>query len=328
MNRRVICSLFTLGAVCALQSRAEATEHLMQIEQIIGSVNGDTTAQAIQLRMRANNQQFVSGGKLVVFDAAGSNPVEVLDLESNVAIGVTGARVLIASATFPGPVPDFVMDNIIPESYLAAGSLVWENDAGTTIWWRTSWGGAAYTGSNLGSTNNDVDGDFGPPFPTGLPTCGVYALLFTGAANARSVTNAGDYRLTTEQSATFTNNAGGSAVVSGTLPTVRVQTIDNVASEVPANDTGRLRVTRTGCTEVALTASYALSGTATNRIDYRRLPGTLGIPVGATNAIITVRAVNDALPEPDETAIVTLSPDVSYTIGSPPGGTVTIRSDE
>src|SRR5262245_6809613 len=157
MNARFACILVTLAGALALQSTAHANEHLMQIEQVIGSVSGDTTAQAIQLRMRATGQNFVSGGKLVVFDAAGLNPITIVDPVTNVANGAVGDHVLIASATFPShttppAVPDFTMANLIPAGYFAAGSIVWENNTGTTIWWRLSWGGAAYTGSNAGST--------------------------------------------------------------------------------------------------------------------------------------------------------------------------------
>jgi len=94
----------------------------MQIEQVIGSVNGDTTAQAIQLRMRATGQNFVSAGKLVVYDAAGLNPITVLNIASNVANGAVGDHVLIASVNFPShtmpaAVPNFTMANLIPASY-------------------------------------------------------------------------------------------------------------------------------------------------------------------------------------------------------------------
>src|SRR5215475_10539646 len=133
MNARFACGLITLLGVLATQSTAYATFHEMQIEQVIGSVAGDTTAQAIQLRMRAAGQNFVSGGKLVVFDAAGLNPITIVDPVTNVANGAVGDHVLIASASFashtvPPATPDFIMTNLIPASYFAAGSLVWENN--------------------------------------------------------------------------------------------------------------------------------------------------------------------------------------------------------
>src|SRR5207302_1189230 len=240
MNTRFACGLITLLGVLALQPAAHATFHLMQIEQVIGSVNGDTTAQAIQLRMRAAGQNFVSGGKLVVFDAAGLNPITVLDVASNVANGAVGAHVLIASVNFPShtmptAVPDFTMANLIPASYFAAGSLAWESNAGT-VFWRLSWGGAAYTGPCTGSTDNDVDGKFS--------------------------------------------------------------------------------IKRVGCTDSDLTVFYAISGTARNGVDYRRLSGSATIRSGTPKAAITVKPIDDGIPGPDETVILTLSPDPSYTIGS------------
>ncbi len=51
---------------------AYASFHLMQIEQVIGGVGGDTTAQAIQLRMRTTFQNFVASARIRAWDAAGA----------------------------------------------------------------------------------------------------------------------------------------------------------------------------------------------------------------------------------------------------------------
>jgi hypothetical protein len=333
MKMKLAGWLMTLLGVLALQPAAHATFHLMQIEQVIGGVNGDTTAQAIQLRMRASAQNFVAGGKLVVFDAAGLNPITVLDVASNVANGAIGSRVLIASANFPShttptAVPDFTMANLIPSSYLAAGSLVWESDSGTTIWWRLSWGGAAYTGPNTGSTANDADGNFGPPFGGVLPSSSTSALQFQGSATALSTNNAADY-LVTAGAAVFVNNAGASFTVNGgALPTVTMSATDASASEVPTTDIGRVRINRTGATTTDLSVFYAISGTATNGTDYERLRGRAIIRAGKTAANVQVRPIDDTIPESDETVMLTLSPNPSYTIGSPNSATVTIHSNE
>ena len=332
MNTRLTCCLITLLGVFALQPAAHATFHLMQIEQVIGGVNGDTTAQAVQLRMRAANQNFTAGGKLIVFDAAGLNPVTVLNVSSNVPNGSVGDRVLIASASFsshttPAAVPDLIMTNVIPASYLAAGSLTWQSDSGL-IYWRLSWGGASYTGPNTGEIANDADGNFGPPFGGVLPSSGTSALQFQGAATAKSTNNAADY-LVTAGAAVFVNNAGASFTVVGTsLPTVTMNIIDPSASEVPSTDTGRFCFTRTGDMTSDLTVFYTISGTATNGVDYQRLRGRSTIRAGRSAVIITVRAIDDAIPEPDETVIGTLSPNANYTIGSPDTITITIHSNE
>jgi hypothetical protein len=318
----------TLGGTLALQSTANASFHLMQIEQLIVGVNGDDTAQAIQLRMRGNAQNLVHQGKLIVVDATGNNPITVLDIGSDVTNGSLGSHVLIASATFPGATPDFVMTNEIPASYFAAGSLMFQKDLDGTIYWRLSWGGAAYTGPTTGNITNDNDGDFGK-FGVGLPSCGVYSLQFTKAANAKSTTNQADYVLTSDQNDDYINNAGTSFNVNAPLPSVKVNVTDNSASEQPNTDTGKWRVTRTtSCTDAALTVRYAMSGTATNGSDYTMLRGTVNVLAGATTANITLRATNDAIPEGDETAILTLSANTAYTIGAPNSGTVTIHSNE
>ena len=48
--------------------------HLMQVEQVIGGVNGNMARQAIQLRMRFVGQNLVSQARVRAWDAAGANP--------------------------------------------------------------------------------------------------------------------------------------------------------------------------------------------------------------------------------------------------------------
>ena len=55
MFKRVSHAALVLGAVLLSSSpgfTVPTSFHLMQIEQVIGGVNGDVTLQAIQLRMR------------------------------------------------------------------------------------------------------------------------------------------------------------------------------------------------------------------------------------------------------------------------------------
>jgi hypothetical protein len=202
-----------LAALLAgLSTPAFATFHLMQIEQVIGGVDGDTTAQAIQSRMRSGGQNLVNQAKLVVFDAAGLNPITIIDMTNNVANGTLGDRVLIVSANFanytsPSLTADFVMTQLIPTNYLTAGRLAFEDDSGGILW-SLSWGGTNYTGSNIGEPShfNDADGDFGPPVPGSLPSDGTHSLLFTNGASAKSLSNVVDY-VVCPGSAAFTNNA-------------------------------------------------------------------------------------------------------------------------
>ena len=95
--KRIACIIVMLVFLAA---PAFATFHLMQIEQVIGGVGGDSTAQAIQLRMRATGENHVSLAKLVAFDATGSNAITILDLTNDVANSTVGSRVLIVSSNF------------------------------------------------------------------------------------------------------------------------------------------------------------------------------------------------------------------------------------
>jgi len=205
-----------------LASPALATFHLMQVEQVIAGVNGDTNAQAIQLRMRSSVQNFIGGvSRLVVRNASGASPVTLISFPSDVANGAFGDRVLVTTAAFnsltsPTTVPDFTMTNRIPDAYLPAGSLTFESTSGI-VYWRLSWGGASYTGLNTGAIDNDrgtVNGNFGPPWPAALLTSGVDALLFQGTASAFSTQNEDDYAVTNGGS-TWTNNPRNSFTLSG-----------------------------------------------------------------------------------------------------------------
>jgi hypothetical protein len=200
------------------------TFHLMQIEQVIGGVQGDTSLQAIQLRMRISLQGQVSQARIRAWDAAGQNPVIVVDMMTDVPIETAGSRVLVESPAFAAtfnPTPDFVMTNPIPASYLAAGKITWESDAGVVVW-GLAWGGAAYTGTNTGTLDNDADGNFNPPFPLPMQTASDQSVLFPGPFSAPSTNNAADY-IVSPSNAIFTNNAGETGSVPVELTGVSVR---------------------------------------------------------------------------------------------------------
>lgn len=230
MKRNTYWILSMAMVLSVAHAECRASFHFMQIEQVIGGVNGDSTLQAIQLRMRFFGQNFVSFSRLRVWDASGNNPVIVKNFLTNVTNGAAGARVLIVSADFAAeldsPVmPDFIMDNLIPASYLAGGSLTFEDNTGTIIYWRLSWG--SYSGPTTGHFTNDPNSDFGSPFPGAMPSSDVNAIQFQGLANATSTTNLADYALTSGGS-TWTNNAGaGGALIGGIGPDPCPSDIDN-----------------------------------------------------------------------------------------------------
>lgn len=214
MKRMLLLAAVPMALLSA-NAPAFASFHVMQIEQVIGGVDGNTTQQAIQLRMRVQGQNFMLGSRLVVWNASGANPVTIITFPDDVIADNVGSRILIVSSAFAGgahgPAADFLMTNLIPASYLAAGRLTFEG-AGGTIYWSLSWGGGNYTGPTTGDTTNDADGDFGPSFGSALPSGTTQALRFNGIASALSTNNAADYSVTSE-SAVFTNNTGQNGTV-------------------------------------------------------------------------------------------------------------------
>ena len=197
-------------------SHAQAAFHVMQIEEVIGGLNGNTTAQAIQLRLRTSGQNFVSATRIRAWDATGSNPVTVIDMNTDVVGSNGGDNILIASSSFntimtaaygASYASDFTLTSLIPASYLSGGKLTFEDDSGTAVYWSLAFGN--YTGTNFGDGSNDTD--FGPP-TVALPTNSRQGVHFTGAFFAPSTTNQADYALTANP-ATVRNNQGNSFVV-------------------------------------------------------------------------------------------------------------------
>jgi hypothetical protein len=190
--------LLGLGAALLLAGPAHAAFHLMEIEQVIGGVAGDTTAQAVQLKMRTTGQNVLSGTvRLVARDAAGGTPVVLSTLGAGINSGAcdAGGEILLATDGFvnrttPAAVRDFSMLPI-PAAYLPAGSLTFENAAGTLIYWRLSWGGAAYTGVGTTTIDNG-DGDVNPAVAGPLPSSGVQALRVAAGCPAATSNAHGD----------------------------------------------------------------------------------------------------------------------------------------
>jgi hypothetical protein len=207
-------------------SPANAAFHVMQIEQVVGGLNGNPAAQAIQLRLRSASQNQVQLASLWAADAAGANRILLLNIASPVSNSAIGAHILLTTSAFNSAMvaggaatftPDFTLANSIPSSYLSAGRLTFEADGGSvatpgTIYWSLSWGGASYMGSNTGDLTNDADGNFGPAFGSTVPTSILQGLIFTGTSTAPSTTNLANYAFTSSP-ATVTKNSGASFTV-------------------------------------------------------------------------------------------------------------------
>ncbi len=210
-TRTMVRRLVGVCLLAATSATASATFHLVHIEQVVAGLNGDVSAQAVQLVMRSGDQNLLEPARLVVRDAAGENPIVLFDFEGDIAEEGEGVRILVGTAELDryadeGVGTDYTLTATIPPSYFAAGSLTFESDDGTRVVSRLSWGGGGYTGATDGIPDNTTGSDFAPPFPAALTSAGVRALLFQPEAGDRATGNADDYQFV--EVVELRNNAG------------------------------------------------------------------------------------------------------------------------
>src|SRR6266481_4060447 len=116
-------------------------------------------------------------------------------------------------------------------------------------------------------------------------------------------------------------------------PTVTIYATDAHASEAGL-DPGTFTVSRIGSTNFTVIVFYSLSGTASNGVDYEHLGGSVQIPAGELAASFTVKPIDDALVEGDETVVAEIIPSsldcatCGYTIGTPSNAVVVIADND
>jgi hypothetical protein len=229
--------------------------------------------------------------------------------------------------------------------YFALGSDFWTFDVRTTTWIPGS--APVSSGTNESFMNYDSVNDAVVVANTNSPPFGVYALdlasnswttVSTGvpAGMAFSKNSFYDPGLNVHYVHAATDNyedgrmwvyryrrssgAGGA--------TVTVSASDADASE-PGGNTASLIITRSGGdTSVPLTVALSAGGTATPGSDYAPLGASVTIAAGSGSTSLAVTPVDDALVEPAETVVVTLSPGPGYTVATPGSATVTIADDD
>ena len=93
--------------------------------------------------------------------------------------------------------------------------------------------------------------------------------------------------------------------------------------------TKEFKVSLSNAFETDITVVYAVSGTAENGSDYTLADGTLTVPSGDTEGVITIADItDDAVLEADETVIVTLSNPVHASLGTENVHTYTIIDND
>ncbi|MCX7420941.1 MAG: right-handed parallel beta-helix repeat-containing protein [Planctomycetia bacterium] len=94
--------------------------------------------------------------------------------------------------------------------------------------------------------------------------------------------------------------------------------------------------TRVGATTAALTANFAVGGTATSAVDYVQSGaatfttsvGTVSFSAGQTTKVVTINPTTDTVIEPDELVVLTLTATANYSVGTAGTATGTILNDD
>ena len=124
--------------------------------------------------------------------------------------------------------------------------------------------------------------------------------------------------------------SAANAIVDNDAATISIANITNGAETGPV--AGVMRVTQTLASSTATVLSYTVSGTAVAGSHYTALSGTVTIPAGATTADINIAIIDDAVLNPGETVIVTItaktSGEAAVTLGSPLTATNTIVDND
>lgn len=179
-----------------------------------------------------------------------------------------------------------------------------------------AFGGADWNGALAAPTLANIDSD--PDLEVVLNTAhsGFVAYDLPGTASARILwrTGRGNFHRT------------GTAIP-GPLPVVSLTATDLQAAE-PGTDLGRFVLTRTGSTAAPLTVKVALTGGATNGVDYQRLPVAVTIPAGRAALAVAIVPLDDAVVEGTEAVNMRIAASDAYRTGSPAAAAVSIGDND
>ena len=254
-----------------------------------------------------NNGDNVTDGKVAVtkprinlskaVDALTSLPGTIQLSSQNYSVNESGGSVLITVTRIAGSIGAVGISYATSNGSATAGSD-YTSTSGTL-----SWADGDYTGKTLQVpiTNDALD----EPDET-------FTVMLSGPTGGAAL------------------GSPSSAIVTITdddLLTVTVAATDAIATEAGPTP-GTFRISRTGSTTSGLSVYLMMSGTAVNGSDYNTITSPVTIPAGALYMDITLTPINDSTYEGDEAAVLTLSANAAYQIGSPGNATITIQDDD
>jgi len=152
--RAFIVVALTSGSLVTIANPAHALFHLMMVTEVLAGTSTSPNAQFIEMQMYADNQRFLAGHEVVVFDAAGDE-VAAYTFTGPVANGANQAYVLIATQEAEaelGVAADLAMN---PDLTASGGRACFRGADGGMIdcaSWGNYTGGDADTGTPFNST--------------------------------------------------------------------------------------------------------------------------------------------------------------------------------
>lgn len=176
--------------------------------------------------------------------------------------------------------------------------------------------GADWNGALAAPTLANIDSDADLEVVLNTAHSGFVAYDLPGTATARVLwrTGRGNFHRT------------GTAVP-GPLPVVSIAATDALAAE-PGTNPGIFTLTRTGSTAAPLIVKIALTGGATNGVDYRRLPPAITMPAGRATLAVAITPLDDVVVEATEVVNVNIAASDSYRTGSPATAAVGIVDND
>jgi hypothetical protein len=93
------------------------------------------------------------------------------------------------------------------------------------------------------------------------------------------------------------------------------------------SDPGQFTFSRFGTTNMPVTIFYAISGTASNGVDYVRITNSIVIPAGQLTVTLPILPLHNGVVKGPVTATLTLLTNAAFVLGTPTNGTVTIDDD-
>jgi hypothetical protein len=179
-------------------------------------------------------------------------------------------------------------------------------------------GGTAVAGLRYTALSNSVTIPAGQT-SVSLPVVAVDDNIIEGEQTViLSLTDNENYRVAYPSSATVT--------IQDNDQIVWIDASDFYASKY-GPDPGQFSFSRFGTTNTAVTIHFAISGTASNGLDYAAISNSIIIPAGSLTATLPILPLHNGIVEGPVTVTLTLQSGPAYHLGAPTNATVIIDDD-